>query len=148
MMERALQISRGSNSGYSKGFEACTVRAASRNIQTSASGSSSNSLTIKRSRRAVLTQWIRFSGSPGAYSRTPAAFEVICGVRRRSASPPGSCPGGFGKFFTSTMWGSTRIESGLGLKGWMEIDQIGLPRSRSVGPREKTPRSTRRVREI
>ncbi|WBL35234.1 hypothetical protein O0235_10595 [Tepidiforma flava] len=44
--------------------------------QMSEAGSSSNVLTMSSPVRAVERQWMRLKASPGAYSRTPAAFGV------------------------------------------------------------------------
>src|SRR3954453_10635267 len=66
----------------------------SRKIQTSAVCSRSNSLTWRLLLRAVLFQWMRLYGSPGAYGRMPVACGVVCGVRTGLACDPSMNAGG------------------------------------------------------
>src|SRR5262245_19148591 len=96
----------------------------------------------------VVGQWIRFTESPGTYSRTPEAWGVTSRDFRRITCPPGKRPGGDKNSEIDTSIGRTTSDSFAG--NVFDVRKIpnGSPEVMRVGPSRKPPREVIQVRAV
>ncbi|OGO26479.1 MAG: hypothetical protein A2Y54_05730 [Chloroflexi bacterium RBG_16_51_16] len=97
--------------------------------------------------RIDVGQWMRFKGSPAAYSRTPDAFGVMSIAFLRMTSPPGINPGIARKDRISNIIGRTTSEWLEGMIFENRNNPNGSPAVIRVGPRLKLPRRVNQVLE-